>query len=146
MLKNVQVKEWMSSPPITVTHDTPIMDAYQLMKDKNVRRLPVVKKGKLVGIITMSDVREVSPSEATTLTVWELNYLISKLTVAKIMSKNPYIVKMDAPMQEVAQIMLDRKVSGLPVVNDHNDLVGIITESDVFRMIVHSSVEIEVVG
>lgn len=144
MLKNVQVKEWMSSPPVTAEHNMPIMDAHQLMKDKNVRRLPVVKRGKLVGIVTIGDVREVSPSYATTLTVWEMNYLISKLTVEEIMSKNPYTIDLDAPIQEAAQIMLDHKVSGLPVVNKQGDLIGIITESDVFRMVVHSNVEITV--
>ena len=144
MLKNVQVKEWMSSPSVTAEHNLPIMDAHQLMKDKNVRRLPVVKKGKLVGMITIGDVREVSPSYATTLTVWEMNYLISKLTVEEIMSKNPYTVDLEAPIQDAAQIMLDHKVSGLPVVNKQGDLIGIITESDIFRMVVHSSVEITV--
>ncbi len=144
MLKNVEVKEWMSSPPVTAEHNMAIMDAHQLMKDKNVRRLPVVKKGKLVGMVTIGDVREVSPSYATTLTVWEMNYLISKLTLEEVMTKNPYTINLDEPIQKAAKIMLENKVSGLPVVNKQGDLVGIITESDIFRMVVSSNVEITI--
>ncbi|MCI0709147.1 MAG: CBS domain-containing protein [Chloroflexi bacterium] len=139
MLKDVKVSEWMSSTPVTIDHETPIVDAHQLMKERNVRRLPVLKHNKLVGIVTIGDIREASPSDATTLSVWEMNYLLSKLTVAKVMTKNPITVKPDDMVKHAAQIMLDKKLSGLPVVNDHGDLVGIITESDIFRMVVQNS-------
>lgn len=139
MLKNVKVSEWMSSTPVTIEFDTPIVDAHQLMKERNIRRLPVLKNGKLVGIVTIGDIREASPSDATTLSVWEMNYLLSKLTVGKVMTKNMVTARPEMPVQEAAKLMLEKKVSGLPVVNEAGDLVGIITESDIFRMVVQSS-------
>ena len=138
MLENVKVREWMSSPVETIHPETPISDAHQLMKEKSIRRLPVVDKhGKLVGIITKGDVREASPSDATTLSIWELNYLWAKLTSEKVMTKDPITINPDAPIIDATEIMLDKKVSGVPVVENGN-LIGIITESDVFRMLVKS--------
>jgi acetoin utilization protein AcuB len=139
MLKNVKVSEWMSSTPVTIDYETPIVDAHQLMRERNVRRLPVLKNDRLVGIVTIGDIREASPSDATTLSVWEMNYLLSKLTVEKVMTKNPITVKPEDPVKHAAQLMLDKKLSGLPVINAAGDLVGIITESDIFRMVVQNS-------
>lgn len=141
MLENVKVREWMSSPVETIHLDTPISDAHQLMKEKSIRRLPVVDKhDKLVGIITIGDVREASPSDATTLSIWELNYLWAKLKAEKVMTHNPLTISPDAPIIDAAEIMFDKKVSGIPVV-ENGKLVGIITESDVFRMLVKSRVK-----
>ncbi|PJF44935.1 MAG: hypothetical protein CUN55_01490 [Phototrophicales bacterium] len=141
MLENIKVSEWMSSPVTTITPDTPITDAHQIMKEKNIRRLPVVgKQGKLVGIITIGDVREAKPSDATTLSIWEMNYLLSKLKVEKVMTKDPITVNQNAPILDAAQLMLEHKISGLPVVDDEGKLVGILTESDIFRMLVKSRV------
>jgi len=139
MFETVTVKEWMTANPITIDSAAKISDAHQMMKAKSVRRLPVLHGGKLVGIITIGDVREASPSDATTLSIWELNYLWAQLTVEKIMSKKLLTVKPDQSILDAAQLMLEQKVSGLPVVEgDH--LVGIITESDIFRMLVRSRV------
>lgn len=141
MLENIKVREWMSSPVESIRPETPISDAHQMMKEKSIRRLPVVDKhGKLVGIITKGDVREASPSDATTLSIWELNYLWAKLTAEKVMTSNPYTISPDDPIIDAAEIMLDKKVSGVPVV-ENGKLVGIITESDVFRMLVKSRVK-----
>lgn len=141
MLEEVKVNEWMSSPVTTITLDMPIPDAHQMMKDKGIRRLPVVDKhDKLVGIVTIGDVREARPSDASTLSIWEMNYLLSKLKVEKVMTKNPLTVKPDAPIIDAAQIMLEKKISGVPVVDDAGNLVGILTESDIFRMLVKSRV------
>jgi CBS domain-containing protein len=102
-----------------------------------IRRLPVVQAdGRLVGIITVGDVRGAEPSQATTLSVWELNYLLSELQVEKIMSHDPFTVSPSASIAEAARLMLFNKVSGLPVVDGMGNLVGIITESDIFRMVV----------
>ena len=137
MFDNVMVKDWMISPVITVDASSPISSAHQLMKKNDVRRLPVLHNDKLVGIVTIGDVREASPSDATTLSIWELNYLWAQLTVEKVMTRNPLSISSDMPILEAAEIMLDKKVSGLPVV-DNGKLVGILTESDIFRMLVTS--------
>jgi len=139
MFENVTVKEWMTSSPITIDSSAKISEAHQLMKSKSVRRLPVLHGGKLVGIITIGDVREASPSDATTLSIWELNYLWAQLTVEKVMSKKLVTVTPDQSILDAAQIMLEQKISGLPVVQG-DQLVGIITESDIFRMLVRSRV------
>jgi acetoin utilization protein AcuB len=138
MLDEVLVKEWMSSPVVTIAPETPISKAHQLMKEQGIRRLPVVDKGRLVGIVTIGDIREASPSDATTLSIWELNYLWAQLTVEKVMTRKVLTVKPDSSIVDAAQIMLDQKVSGLPVLDDTGSLVGILTESDIFRMLVKS--------
>lgn len=138
MFENVMVKDWMTSPVYTTRPQTPISEAHQLMKEKNVRRLPVVRGDELVGIITIGDVREASPSNATTLSIWELNYLWAQLTVEKIMTTEVKTVTPDTPILDAAELMLEYKVSGLPVMDKDHKLVGIVTESDVFRMLVKS--------
>jgi len=137
MFEKVKVKDWMVSPVITIDASSPISVAHQLMKNNNVRRLPVLNNDKLVGIVTIGDVREASPSDATTLSIWELNYLWAQLTVEKVMTRSPMTVTAETPILEAAEMMLDKKVSGLPVVQG-DTLIGILTESDIFRMLVKS--------
>jgi acetoin utilization protein AcuB len=134
-VKEQRVRDWMTPNPVTVTADTPLLDAHQLMVERKIRRLPVMKDGRLVGIITLGDVRGAQPSEATSLSVWEINYLISKLTVERVMSHPPITIEADRPVREAARVMLENKIAGLPVM-EGGRLVGIITESDVFRMVV----------
>jgi acetoin utilization protein AcuB len=140
MLENVTVREWMTSPVITVSLATSISTAHQIMKERGVRRLPVVEHDRLVGIITIGDVREASPSDATTLSIWELNYLWAQLVVEKIMTRKVFTIEENRSILDAAQIMLDQKVSGLPVMGDNGKLVGMLTESDIFRMLVKSRV------
>ncbi len=130
------VREWMTSPVYTVGTDTPISEAYNLLMQKGIRRLPVVRGEFLVGIITLGDLREARPSPATSLSIYELNYLLSKLTVGEVMTSHPYTVTPDLPIQKAARLMLERKVSGLPVVDADNRPIGVITESDIFRMLI----------
>ena len=137
MFEKTKVSEWMSNTVLSTRRDTSISSAHQIMRDNKIRRLPVVENGKLVGIITIGDVREASPSDATTLSIWELNYLWAQLTVDKVMSRNVYTVSPDSLMLDAAELMLEHKISGLPVLED-GKLVGIITESDIFRMLVRS--------
>lgn len=137
MFDDIKVKDWMIAPVITVEASSPISAAHHLMKNNNIRRLPVLKDDKLVGIITIGDVREASPSDATTLSIWELNYLWAQLTVEKIMSREVLTVTPETPILDAAQTMLEQKVSGLPVMEDKK-LVGIVTESDIFRMLIKS--------
>ena len=136
MFDDVPVRDWMTETVISVAPDTPISTAHQIMKNNDIRRLPVVHGDKVIGIITIGDVREASPSDATTLSIWELNYLWAQLTVEKIMTKDPITAKADSTIFEVARTMLEYKISGLPVVDANKKPVGIITESDIFKMIV----------
>jgi acetoin utilization protein AcuB len=138
MFSTVKVSDWMTKDVVTTTRQTPISNAHQIMREKNIRRLPVIEDGKLLGIVTIGDVREASPSDATTLSIWELNYLWAQLTVEKIMTRNVLTVHADTPILDAAEMMLEHKVSGLPVVDEKHKLVGIITESDIFRMLVRT--------
>lgn len=137
MFEDIKVREWMTSSPITVVPHTSISEAHQLMKKKGVRRLLVVKDEALLGIVTIGDVREASPSDATTLSIWELNYLWSQLTVERVMSPRVITIQAEESILNAAELMLEHKVSGLPVLEGEK-LVGILTESDIFRMLVRS--------
>ncbi len=123
----------MSPDPITVTEKTPVDEALKIMRDKKVRRLPVLnKKGGLVGIVAEKDILYASPSPATSLSIHEIHYLVSKLTVGEIMTKKVFTVADDTPLEEAARIMADNRIGALPVIHD-GKLVGIITETDIFR-------------
>lgn len=129
------VKNRMSSPVITVAPDMPIMEALNLMKTNQIRRAPVVdSKGNLIGIVSDKDLLNAGPSQVTSLSVWEINYLIGKITVQKVMTKTIRTVTEETPIEEAARIMVDNKVGGLPVMNG-NKMVGIITESDLFKVL-----------
>jgi CBS domain-containing protein len=138
MLDNIMVREWMTSLVLSVSPNTSISSAHQIMKENGIRRLPVVENDRLVGIITLGDVREASPSDATTLSIWELNYLWAQLTVEKVMARQVITVAPEDLIIDAAALMLERKISGLPVVDAKSNLVGILTESDIFRMLVKS--------
>lgn len=138
MFDDVTVKDWMTGNVISIAPNTAISSAHQVMRENDIRRLPVVEDGKLVGIVTIGDVREASPSDATTLSIWELNYLWAQLTVEKVMTRNVLTVHPETPILDAAEVMLEHKVSGIPVVDDKNAIKGIITESDIFRMLVRS--------
>jgi acetoin utilization protein AcuB len=128
------VKERMSRPVITIHPDLPMQDALNLMRKEKLRRLPVVnKQGRLIGIVSENDLLHASPSDATSLSVWELNYLLHKTTVAQIMTTNVISISEDTPIEEAARIMSDNKIGGLTVVRE-NKVVGIITETDLFKI------------
>jgi len=136
-MKQDLVKDWMTHNVITITPDTSLPEAHRLMQDHQIRRLPVVKNERLVGIVTLGDVREAEPSDATSLSIWELNYLLSRLKVETIMTRDPIMIYPDETIGQAAWLMLTNKISGLPVVDDKRRVVGIITESDIFRLVVH---------
>ncbi len=128
------VGERMKKQVITVTKDIPIQEALAMMKRDKFRRLPVVDdRGKLVGIVTESDLLNASPSDATSLSVWEINYLLSKITVEKVMTTRVITVTEDTPIEEAARIMSDNKIGGLPVCRN-GEVIGIITETDLFKI------------
>ena len=130
------VKERMSRNPITIKPDTTVTEAQAQMKREKIHHLPVVDRdGKLVGIVAEKDLLYASPSPATTLSVYEIASLLAKLTVDKVMSAKPVTVTEDVPLEEAARIMADRNIGGLPVMRG-STLVGIITESDLFRVFI----------
>lgn len=135
-MKQLQVKDWMTTKVVTVLPNTPMLDAHQMMREMEIRRVPVVKRGKVVGIVTRGDVREAEPSDATTLNVWEINYLLAKLRVSDIMTKDVLTIHPEQTIKDAATLMYTNKIGALPVVDKDNKLVGIITESDVFRILI----------
>jgi CBS domain-containing protein len=134
-MKQELVKDWMTHPIVTITPDTTLPEADRLMTEKRIRRLPVVKNDLLVGIVTLGDVRGAEPSGATSLSIWELNYLLAKLRIEEIMTRHQVTLSPYATIGQAAEVMLQHKVSGLPVVDSERKLVGIITESDIFRLV-----------
>lgn len=146
MLQDALVKQWMSSPVISVRSSERIKRVHQLMKEYQIRRTPVMDDDELIGIVTIGDIREASPSDATTLSIWEMNYLWEQITVDKVMTHKPLTIRPDTTMIHAAQIMLNHKISGLPVVDSAGELVGILSESDIFRFLVESCEPVETEG
>jgi acetoin utilization protein AcuB len=127
------VGERMSHPVISVAPETPVHDALAMFKKEHIRRAPVIKDGKLLGIVTENDLLNASPSRATTLSVWEMNYLMSKVTVKQVMSKKVKSISVDTPIEEAARLMVDSKIGGMPVTRE-GKIVGMITETDLFKV------------
>ncbi len=136
-MKHYLVRDWMTPNPVTITSDTSLPDAHRLMTERRIRRLPVVDRGQLVGIVTLGDVRGAQASEATSLSIFELHYLLARLPVSKVMHRPVLTVRPDATIAEAASLMLEHKIAGLPVV-EHDKVVGILTESDIFRIVVEA--------
>ena len=131
------VADRMSKPAVTVTPDTPFQDALKLMRDHQFRRLPVVNsEGKLVGIVSERDLLHAAPSAATSLSVWEVHYLLSKLKVRGLMAKDVITTTPDTPLEDAAYLMAENKIGGLPVIDERSRVIGVITETDVFRTFV----------
>jgi acetoin utilization protein AcuB len=130
------VKNWMSKPVITIDADASMNDAIKLLKNHNIKMLPVMEKGKLVGIVTDRDLKRASASDATSLEIHELLYLISKIQIREIMTKNPIMVPQDYTVEETAEILLKHNISGVPVVDQYREVVGTITQNDIFRILI----------
>lgn len=127
------VGERMSQPVITVSPDTPVHDALVMFRKEHIRRAPVVKDGKMLGIVSESDLLNASPSPVTSLSVWEMNYLMSKVTVKNVMTKKVKTIDVNTPIEEAARIMADSKIGGMPVMRS-GKMVGMITETDLFKI------------
>jgi acetoin utilization protein AcuB len=129
----VLVKNWMTEKVVTVGPGMSMQAAIGLMQEHHIRILPVVKNEKIIGVVTDLDIKRVSASDATMLEVHELLYLISRLKIKEIMNKEPILVPFDYSIDEAAEVMMQNKVHGLPVVDHKQHLVGVITQTDVFK-------------
>ncbi|HHW74966.1 MAG TPA: CBS domain-containing protein [Firmicutes bacterium] len=126
------VRDYMTPSPVTASPDDLLGEALRLMKEHSIRRLPVISKGKIAGLVTEQDLMKASPSSATSLSVWEINYLFHKIKIKDIMTKEIFTVTPDTILEKAALIMQEKQISTLPVL-DKGRLVGIITESDIFK-------------
>ena len=132
------VKGWMTTDVVTIEEDASMMKASIIMKEKKIRCLPVVnKKGELVGIISDRDLKDAAPSKATTLDVYELNYLLSSIKIKALMITNLAYVRPDETVEFAAILMLENKISSLPVINDKGTLIGIVTQTDIFKVLIN---------
>jgi acetoin utilization protein AcuB len=130
------VENWMNPDVITVDADDSMLDATKILKEHNIRHLPVLEKGKLVGIITDRDLKRASPSDATALEAHELLYLVANIKVREIMTRNPITVPYNFTIEEAAQILLEAKISGMPVIDKNGDVIGTITQTDLFKVLI----------
>jgi len=133
------VKNWMSKEVITVDADDSMQNAIYILQEQNIKMLPVMEDEKIVGIITDRDLKKASPSDATTLDMHELLFLISKIKVRDLMKEPIHTARLDDTVEEAAALLLEKKISGLPVLDQNNRLVGIITRSDIFRVLISLS-------
>ena len=131
----MRVRDFMKTNVITVPSSTSIYDALKIMKENNIKRLPIVDNGKLVGIVSRKGLKEATPSKATTLSIYELNYLLSKMTVKDVMHKKVITVSPDTSFEQAAYIMHKYQIGGLPVL-EKGKLVGYISSNDLFNVMV----------
>lgn len=130
------VKNWMSQPAITVNVNDSMQKATKIMRENNISILPVIKEERLVGVVTDRDLKRASASDATCLEIHELIYLISKIKVKEIMSGRPITVPPDFTVEETAEVLLKNKISGVPVVDSQGQVLGVITQNDLFKMLI----------
>lgn len=131
------VRDQMSSPVVTVNPDMPFQDALRLMQERQFRRLPVVnEKGKLIGIVAERDLLYASPSPATSLSVWEMNYMLSKIKVERLMTREVIATTPETTIEGAAYKMITNRIGGMPVIDENNIPIGIITETDIFKTLV----------
>jgi len=130
------VKNWMSKEVVTVHVNNTMQDAVKLLREHSIRILPVMEQGELVGIVTDRDMKRASASDATTLDFYELIHLVSTIKIKHIMTKNPITVPFDFTVEETAEVLLKNKISGVPVVNHDKEIVGIITQTDLFKVLI----------
>lgn len=133
------IKDWMATTILTVDANTSVMRAGRTMKDNNIRRLPVVAKGKLAGIITDRDLKEAAPSSTTEIDLHEMYYLLSEMKVQDVMTKDPICLKQHDTLEKAAVVMLNETISGLLITDDGENLVGLLSESDVLRGFIHAT-------
>jgi acetoin utilization protein AcuB len=135
--KKLTVGGWMTSNPITIDADASVIEAIHLLKENKIRRLPVMKKGKLAGLVTERMLAAYTPGKATSLDKWELHGLLDKTKVRVAMNAEPYTVHPETLLAEATQLLHDKKLNGVLVVDDHDELAGIFTTTNVFQALIH---------
>jgi acetoin utilization protein AcuB len=136
MANKLTVGEWMTRSPITIEQDQSVIEAIHLLKEKNIRRLPVMKKGRLVGLVTEKMLYGYMPAKATSLDQWELHYLLSKTPVKAAMNPKPHTVTAETPIADVAKLLKDRKLNGVLVVSDKGELAGLLTTTNALEALI----------
>lgn len=131
----ITVAQWMTRELTTVAETTPVIEAMHLMKERNIRRLPVLRDGRLAGLITEKMIKEFAPSKATSLDTWEVHYILGKTTVREVMNKQPITIPSTTGLCEAAQLLCDHKLYGLCVV-DNDALVGILTTTNLLQALI----------
>jgi acetoin utilization protein AcuB len=132
------VGEWMTKNPVTIDHGASLIEAIHILKEKNIRRLPVMKDGRLFGLVTDRMLKEYSPSKATSLDTWEVHYLLSKTMVTEVMNANPVTAHPDMELWKAAELFLEKRLYGLCVVDSQENLVGIMSVGDILRAVVQT--------
>ena len=133
------VRDWMTENPITINDDASIIEAMHVMKEKGIRRLPVMRNGRLAGLVTDRMLKDYAPGKATTLDTWEVHYLLAKTPVTTVMNPNPHVVGPEALLTDAALSIRDNKLYGLCVVDDGGDLIGVLTIKDLIDALFHLS-------
>ncbi len=136
MANKLTVGEWMTRNPITIEQDASVIEAIHLLKEKNIRRLPVMKGGRLAGIVTERMLLTFTPGKSTSLDTWELHYLLARTPVTDAMNPKPHTVTPETELVDAAQLIHDRKLNGITVENEHGDLVGILTTTNVLEALI----------
>lgn len=136
-MTKTKVGDWMTPNPITIDASATVVEAIHLLKEKNIRRLPVMKDGKLAGIVTERMLLSFSPGKSSSLDTWELHYLLAKTPVTEAMNPRPNTVTPDTDLADAAQLIHDRKLNGITVVNERGDLVGILTTTNALEALIY---------
>jgi acetoin utilization protein AcuB len=135
-MKNTKVADWMTPNPITIEEDASIIEAIHLLKEKNIRRLAVLRKGKIAGVVTEKMLLTFTPGKSTSLDAWEAHYLLSKTPVKEAMNPKPHKVTPGTDVRDAAKLLHDRKLNGVLVVNEKEDLVGIFTTTNALEALI----------
>ena len=134
-----KVRRWMTPNPITIEDASTIVEAIHTLKEKNIRRLPVMRKGKLVGVVTEKALKDFTPSKATSLDTWEVHYLLARTPVSAAMNPKPHKVRPEDDIADVAKLLHDRKLNGVLVVDEKDQLVGILTTTNALEALISCS-------
>jgi len=134
--KMTKVARWMTPNPITIEDTATIVECIHTLKERNIRRLPVMHKGKIAGVVTERMLKDFTPSRATSLDTWEVHYLLARTPVTAAMNPKPHTVLPDTEISEAAQLLHDRKLNGVLVVNEKSDLVGIFTTTNALEALI----------
>jgi len=131
-----KVEQWMTTNPVTIEESATIIEAIHIMKERNIRRLPVMKKGKIVGLVTERMIKDYTPSKATSLDAWEVHYLLSKTSIKEAMNPKPYTVTPQTDLTDAAQLIHDNKLNGICVTDTDGNLVGILTTTNIMEALI----------